>query len=187
MGFHRLFWIPDGVEARKGVYVRYPAEEFYAVLALESQRHQAWVVGEDLGTVPPEVRPAMRQHQLLRSFVAQYENLSDISRWSRTIPAESVASLNTHDMPPFAAFWGTRPDLRQALLQHLTGLAKSPAALAMINLEDLWLETERQNVPGTTDEFPNWRRKSRMSWEEIQDNVELKQILRDVDRDRKTP
>ena len=60
MSLHRLFCIPSGMETRDGVYVRYRAEEMYAVLALASARHRSVLVGEDLGLVPPAVRPAMR-------------------------------------------------------------------------------------------------------------------------------
>jgi len=105
MGLHRLFWIPQGMEASQGVYIRYPAEEFYAILALESHRNKAVIVGEDLGTVSPEVRPAMLRHGLQRMYVVQYELDSNLKRALRTVPANAVASLNTHDMPPFAAFW----------------------------------------------------------------------------------
>src|SRR5262249_55173307 len=49
MGLHRLFWIPRGFTGDKGVYVRYPAHEMYAILSLESHRHKAGVVGENLG------------------------------------------------------------------------------------------------------------------------------------------
>jgi 4-alpha-glucanotransferase len=52
--------------------VRYPAEELYAVLCVESHRHRARIVGEDLGTVPPYVRPAMAKHGLRRMFVVQF-------------------------------------------------------------------------------------------------------------------
>ena len=52
-----------------GVYVRYPAEEWYAVFALESSRHQTILVGEDLGTVPEQVRPAMARHEVRRLYV----------------------------------------------------------------------------------------------------------------------
>ncbi len=105
MGFHRLYWIPKGLDASQGVYVRYPAEELYAVLALESQRSGTIIVGEDLGTVPPQVRPAMAQHGLNRMYVAQYELSGEPPSVFRHIPRNSVTSLNTHDMPPFAAFW----------------------------------------------------------------------------------
>lgn len=105
MGLHRLFWIPQGLDPKDGVYVRYPAEEFYAILALESQRHQVVVVGEDLGTVPPEVRPAMTSHGLYRSYVFQYQLAPSPDQPLSPVPLRVIASLNTHDMPPFAAFW----------------------------------------------------------------------------------
>ncbi len=105
MSLHRLFWIPKGMEPGQGAYVRYPAEEVYAILALESHRHNAVILGEDLGTVPPEVRPAMIRHGFHRMYVVQYELASDSPKGLRKLPADATASVNTHDMPPFAAFW----------------------------------------------------------------------------------
>ena len=67
MGLHRLFWVPDGMEATAGTYVRYPTAEQFAVVAIESSRAGCRVVGEDLGTVPDEVREAMDRHRVLRS------------------------------------------------------------------------------------------------------------------------
>lgn len=107
MGLHRLFWIPDGAEAKDGVYVRYRAGELYAILTLESRRHGCVVVGEDLGTVPPEVPRTMARHGLRRMFVVQYEIKPDPPPLG-TPPPESVASINTHDMPSFAAWWTGR-------------------------------------------------------------------------------
>lgn len=104
MGLHRLFWIPEGSDARDGVYVRYRADELYAILVLESRRHGCTIVGEDLGTVPPEVPKKMSRHGLRRMYVAQYE-ISPEARPLSDPPAESVASVNTHDMPTFAAWW----------------------------------------------------------------------------------
>jgi 4-alpha-glucanotransferase len=114
MGLHRLFWIPNGLEASQGVYVRYPAQELYAILALESHRNRAIVVGEDLGTVPPYVRPTMKRHGLHRMYVVHYELADNPTKGLRPIPCNSVASLNTHDMPPFAAFW-QGSDIKQRL------------------------------------------------------------------------
>ena len=105
MGLHRLFWIPEGFGAGEGVYVRYPVEELYAVLCLESHRHRCIVVGEDLGTVPRSVRPAMRRHNLRRTFVLQYATAPDEEHSLAGLDVEGVASLNTHDLPTFAAFW----------------------------------------------------------------------------------
>lgn len=116
MALHRLFWVPAGAEPADGVYVRYSPEDVYAVLALESQRAGAVIVGEDLGTVPDEVRAAMTRHGVRRMYVAQFEFSMDPARALPTPPTECVASLNTHDMPPFAAFWqGLDIDDRQRL------------------------------------------------------------------------
>ncbi|MBI3323441.1 MAG: 4-alpha-glucanotransferase [Candidatus Omnitrophica bacterium] len=113
MGLHRLFWVPRGFPAKEGLYVRYPAEELYGILALESRRNHCVVVGEDLGTVPPEVRPAMARHGVRRSFVLQYELRPDPRRPVAPIPPLSVASVNTHDMPPFASFLSGEDIARQ--------------------------------------------------------------------------
>ncbi|HEX5720049.1 MAG TPA: 4-alpha-glucanotransferase [Thermoanaerobaculia bacterium] len=106
MQLYRLFWIPWDMDASAGVYVRYPVDEMFAVLSVESHRHQAIVVGENLGTVPPEIGDAMDRHDVLGMYVVQYE-LQPGNRL-RTPPARSAASLNTHDMPTFRAFWEAR-------------------------------------------------------------------------------
>lgn len=104
MQLHRLWWVPDGGSARDGVYVRYPREELFAVVAIESHRHGCTVVGEDLGTVPDEVREAMSRHGMLGMYVAQFQ----IPAWAGAEladpPQRSVASIDTHDTPTFAGF-----------------------------------------------------------------------------------
>jgi 4-alpha-glucanotransferase len=105
MGLHRLFWIPKGMEARDGIYVKYNSEEFYAVFTLESHRHKSMLVGEDLGTVPPEVPPAMARHNVHRMYVLQYSLQPWADNAMQPVFEGCVASANTHDMPPFAAFW----------------------------------------------------------------------------------
>ena len=227
MNFHRLFWIPRGLPNRAGVYVNYPAELFYAVMTLESVRHKAVIVGEDLGLVPPEVRPMMEKHGIRRMFVGQFELISD-NRLGQ-IPRSSVASLNTHDMFPFAAFWDEsditqrshlklidEPTARQeveqrrhtkraliSVLQYkgldaafdqdtaatlravLKLLAASPAETLLINMEDLWLETRPQNIPGTLRP-QNWSRKTRYSLEQIMQLPQVQSILSEIDQLRRS-
>lgn len=105
MGLHRLFWVPEGAPAREGLYVRYREEELWAILCLESHRHRAAVVGEDLGTVPPEVRAALEAHDVDGMYVVQFEARPDPEEALPAVPRRSLATLNTHDMYPFAAFW----------------------------------------------------------------------------------
>ena len=227
MQLHRLFWVPRDMGAAGGVYVRYPAEELYAVLSIESHRHRAIVVGENLGTVPPEVYEAMDRHEVLGMYVVQYE-LQPGSQGLRPPPARCVASLNTHDMPTFEGFlqskdvddlqslgfftsdqarqekerrgWirhemeqelppeergrGTATDAA-LLRRRLDHLAAGPARMVQVNLEDLWQETEPQNVPGTSDERPNWRRKARFSFEEFSTRADVVEPLQRVDALRK--
>lgn len=105
MGLHRLFWVPDGFDASDGVYVRSNPDEWYAILAIESHRAGAAIVGEDLGTVPGEVRAAMARNNVLRSYVLQEELPDPPKPAPRPVPERALATLNTHDMPTFAAFW----------------------------------------------------------------------------------
>jgi 4-alpha-glucanotransferase len=211
MGLHRLYWIPGGQDARDGAYVSYPAEEIYAILSVESHRRQAWLVGENLGTVPPQVDRALSRHAVRGMHVLQNELGLDPRRPLGEVPRAVVASVNTHDMPPFAAFWeghdigdrldlglltpttaaeerdvragqrrdlvaflrrsgwlGTDEDTPEAVLRACWEfLAGSSAHVVLLNAEDSWLETAPQNIPNTRDERPNWRRKTRHTFEDF--------------------
>lgn len=105
MGLHRLYWIPDGLPPDKGVYVRYRTEELFAVLCVESHRYEAQIIGENLGTVPAALDSAMQRHGIHEMYVVQYECHPETEPPLRTVPAAAIASLNTHDMPTFSAFW----------------------------------------------------------------------------------
>lgn len=105
MGLHRLFCIPAGMPPASGVYVRYPADEMYAIFCLESHRNRSVLVGENLGTVPACVNAAMRRHAVRRTYVVQYELTPNRDRALNAPERQAVASMNTHDMPPFAAYW----------------------------------------------------------------------------------
>jgi 4-alpha-glucanotransferase len=223
-GLHRMFCIPQGMTPEDGMYVRYRPDELYAILSLESHRHAARIVGEDLGTVPRYVRRTMAKHAVYNTYVLQYEATPEKA------PAPpstlSAASLNTHDMPPFAAFWqgldiadredlgllgaeeakaerGDREAVRRRIVATLPrrttrhdepsniagGLLARMAAgnpnLLLVNLEDLWGETRPQNVPGTTIQRPNWRRKSGRSLEDLEQSPAITRILAAIDHARK--
>lgn len=120
MGLHRLFCIPHGMEGTKGLYVRYRAEELYAILTLESHRNRCFVIGEDLGTVPDEVREAMERHGLLRMYVMQFALSTDAKNAVAPPPAQAVASINTHDTPTFASYWQDEDIDTRLRLEHCT-------------------------------------------------------------------
>jgi alpha-1,4-glucan:alpha-1,4-glucan 6-glycosyltransferase/4-alpha-glucanotransferase len=127
MGLHRLYVIGDGQDAKRGVYVNYRADELWAIVTLESTRASAMVVGEDLGTVPDAVREAMAEHGVSGMHVVQYEAQPDPDAALPPAPATSVASLNTHDMPPWAAYF-TGADL--AVAHDIGWLADDDVAAA---------------------------------------------------------
>lgn len=228
MGLHRSYWIPHGFAPTEGVYVHSHAEEFYAILSLESHRYRAQIIGENLGTVPPYVNGAMARHNIFGMQVSQFLVSADPRQALQDIPRNTVASLNTHDTPTFAGFWngadirdrielgmlspteaeilyreragqcerlvqelaslgeldpGSR-DLMAILRAWLFRLAGTNANLLLINLEDLWLETEPQNVPGTWEERPNWRRKARLVLEQISATSAVEDTLRKINEIR---
>ena len=185
MGLFRLFWIPADGTAADGAYVKYPYRQLLSILASESRRARAFVVGEDLGLVEPAVRTALRRLGVLSYRLLWFENPPP-SEW----PRDAVAAVGTHDLPTLAGIWkGTEPDQRQHhLRRHLVEtaqmpdgtppvdvavaayarLAQAPSRIALASLEDPIGVEERPNVPGTTSEWPNWRLALPMPLEDIE-------------------
>jgi 4-alpha-glucanotransferase len=224
MGLHRAFWVPDGFSATEGLYVHNPAHEYWGILSLESHRHQAQVVGENLGTVPFYVNEAMARHKILGMHVGIFGVNANAEQALNPAPANTVASLNTHDTATFMSFWTggdiqdrialgsleetqAQPELQYRAAQRDTLIAflqsrgllrdssTDPAAVLagwlaflahgeeeflLINLEDLWLETAPQNVPGTWQERPNWQRKARYSLEAIREMKSIETLLKTI-------
>jgi 4-alpha-glucanotransferase len=174
MSLFRLFWIPDGSGAAGGAYVRYPAADMLALLAAESRRAGAFVIGEDLGLVEPAVRRRLRAKGSLSYRLLWFEGPTP-EEW----PKNAVAAIGTHDLPTLAGIWKlTEPDLRQHRLRQrlldvthapdatepidvaataYAALAASRSRIVLVSLEDALSVEERPNVPGTTTEWPNWR------------------------------
>ncbi len=127
MGLLRQFWVPEGAPASEGAYVRFPFEDLAGVLALESRRAGALVVGEDLGVVPDGLRERMRESAMLRSQVLYFEHESaSVLRHPRDYARAAFATVGTHDLPTLAGFFQGR-DL---LLRRRAGNIESDEALA---------------------------------------------------------
>ncbi len=134
---HRMFWIPEGMDAKDGTYVRYPAEEWYAILALETHRAKAGIVGEDLGTVPNYITRGLRKHGIQSMYILPFETDTEKPPHVRIPGKLELAALNTHDMPTFAAFWeGADIDLQVRL-----GFIEENEAPARRKERDMWRKT----------------------------------------------
>ena len=189
MGLHRLYWVPAGADATDGAYVRYRDDELRAIVALEAQRSGTAIVGEDLGTVPEEVRRGMADDRMLRSWVLQFEVTADAPLPDP--PELSVASIGTHDLPRFVSFWEAPEharwrqalggDARRGLRASLDHLAAGPARLVLVDVEDLWLERWPHNRPGTGEEAGNWQHRAARTLEEIVADDDVTGALERID------
>ena len=224
MRFFRLFWIPDGMDASSGTYVRERFEDLLHIVALESVRNKVIMIGEDLGTVPDMVRETLARFGILSYRLFYFEqDKSSRFRDPSEYPRQALVSVTTHDLPTLAGFWQNRdidarrgvglitddavywrmieerarekqkmldllfahrllpewfprnarevPELTGELHNAVVGfLASTPCMMMVLNQEDLFKQTEQQNLPGTTSEYPNWRRKMRYSVDELAAN-----------------
>lgn len=210
MALFRLWWVPRGFKSKDGAYVHYPLTELMSLLALESERNRCFAIGEDLGTVPDEVRDAMQRFDVYHYRVLLFEKERDGTFKAPAVyTPNSLATVTTHDLPTLKGWWegadidlrdelGLFPTLRsreetrtaraadrQYLMDALVShglwrrqaseplpeyspalsraihayLGLSSANVALIQLEDLIGMSDPVNVPGTSDEHPNWQRK----------------------------
>ena len=132
MGLFRQYWVPVGAGPEHGAYIRYPAEHLLGVLALESARHQAIVVGEDLGTVPKGLPAVLERWGIQSTRLLYFEREKNGAfRPAAKYSPRAVVSINTHDHPPFAGFWSGR-DLE---LRYQAGVIRSDRELAAARAE----------------------------------------------------
>lgn len=184
MALERTFWIPEAGDPRDGVYVRYQLDELLDVVAIEAHRAGAFVVGEDLGTVPPSIPVALADRGML-----SYRIMSLDGTHPNDYPTATMAAVTTHDLPTVLGLlsgsdladqdslgmapnvdgtWAAVDRLRwwvdagdlppEALVGRIHALiARSSAQLAVATLDDLAGARLRPNMPGTIDQWPNWR------------------------------
>jgi 4-alpha-glucanotransferase len=207
MGLFRLFWIPRNIDPAAGAFVRYNADEMLAILALESERAKAYVVGEDLGTVDEKARERLLDHGVLSYRVLWFESDPPAG-----FPERSLAAVTTHDLPTVAGLWTgsdlkTQQDLNlkpneegiaqiRERLAEMGGvteatpieeiierayalLAQAPSAILSATLDDALAVEERPNIPGTTTEqWPDWSIALPKSQEELEESVLARSIAR---------
>jgi 4-alpha-glucanotransferase len=198
MGLFRQFWIPSGSGPVDGAYVRYPSSDLLDILALESHRAGAYIVGEDLGTVEDSTRQDLAGRGVLSYRLLWFEpSPPDRGRW----PVEALAAVTTHDLPTIAGLWsGADLEAQRALNLHPNEaatlatrarlaawlgiddgapvedvierayqlLGQSPCLLTTATLDDALAVRERPNVPGTVEQWPNWSLALPQSLEDIQ-------------------
>lgn len=225
MQLMRLYWVPAGMAATEGGYVRYPLDEMAAIVAIESRRQRCAVIGEDLGTVADEMRAAMHRYGMLSCKLLYFERAGwGEFRPASEYPREALVGVSTHDLPTLAGWWRGRDlDLieslglfppeqppqrlreerahdRARLLRALgldpawadgpmraglaeaahAFLASTPACLMAVQLEDLALEIEQANLPGTVHEHPNWLRKLSVTLDTLATDPTALAVLRAV-------
>ena len=105
MGLRRLWLVPDGAKATDGAYLEYPAENMFRLLALESWRHNAIVIGEDLGIVPDGFRSSLNSQAMAGMRVLRFEKQDDGYIQPQFWDSEAVAMTTTHDLIPTAGWW----------------------------------------------------------------------------------
>jgi 4-alpha-glucanotransferase len=230
MALFRLFWVPRGLPASMGTYVHYRDEELLAILALESVRAKALVVGEDLGTVPDWVRDRLGAAGVLSYRVLYFERTSSGSLIPPAqYPAQSLAVVTTHDLPTLSGYWeavdletrskiglvssdqaltamhAERQREKAGILDALRSegflpfgvsedpaqtakmtnelaeivhqyLARTPAWIVLVNLEDVIGTRVQANLPGTLDQHPNWCRKLSLTVEELVQDPRFKHL-----------
>ncbi|MGQ0607243.1 MAG: 4-alpha-glucanotransferase [Chloroflexota bacterium] len=206
LGLFRLWWIPSGHDPTRGAYVRSPTDELLEIVALESHRAGALVIGEDLGTVPAGVRAELRRRRLLSTRLALFERASP-SRY----PAQSFAGVTTHDLPTIAGVWsgadlddqassGVTPDpdalallrsrlaraagvdveasLDEVVLRLHERVAASPSSIVAATLEDALRVEERPNIPGTVaPERNNWSLALPATIEQLRERVDVRSVV----------
>jgi 4-alpha-glucanotransferase len=105
MGLARLWLIPHGADAADGAYLTYPLSDLLRLLSLESQRHHAIVVGEDLGTVPSGFRETLETAGLHGMRVLWFERDGHAFKPPGAWDTSAVAMTSTHDLPTIAGWW----------------------------------------------------------------------------------
>ncbi|WP_250002034.1 4-alpha-glucanotransferase [Actinoplanes sp. M2I2] len=221
-GLWRLWWVPPGMGPAEGTYVHYDPEAMLGILALEAQRAGAVVIGEDLGTVLPEMTEGLEKRNMLGSavlyFTRDWDDPDDVFYPPAEYKRNALASISTHDLPTAAGFLTGEQVRVRAELGQLAGpveqerrnaerdrdqllaalraeklitedstddeiivamhefLARTPCRFVTASLYDVLGELAQPNLPGTMDEYPNWRMPLTAGLEEIVEDPRFRAV-----------
>jgi len=229
MGLQRLYWVPAGARADQGAYVRYPADDMFALLRLASVRRHCLVIGEDLGNVPEDFRARLTGSGIFGTRLLAFEKTGDGFKAPGQIDESVLAGFGSHDLPSLSGWWRgididarrrlalyTDPALaegeaveraqdRRRLVAALAGegllppdfpddaalvtasrtrlalavhhyLGRTPAKLIVMQIEDALDFAMQMNLPGTVDQFPNWRQRYALPIAALMDDPVLRAI-----------
>ena len=106
---------------RDGVYLHFPLDDMLRLIRLESVRHKAIVLGEDLGTLPEGFQDGIARGGMLGMRVLWFERAKDggftaPSGWDHG----AVAMTSTHDLATVAGWW-TGNDIARREQAGVTG------------------------------------------------------------------
>ena len=211
MGLFRLFWIPSGMSPAQGAYVRFNADEMLSIVALESERASAYVVGEDLGTVEEGARDKLAAYGILSYRLLWFEK-----EQPSTYPRKALSAVSTHDLPTIAGLWsgsdlakqrelGLKPNeestneirnrlKEQGKLDDLAAtsdviigayqiLSQAPSMILTASLDDAVAVEERPNIPATSsDQHPNWSIALPVPLEEVMASESARRIATTLQR-----
>ncbi len=119
MGLNRLWVIPDGATGADGAYLAMPEQDLLRLVRLESHRHRAIVLAEDLGTVPEGFSGRLDAAGMDGMRVLWFErdaakHFVNPAWWT----PHASAMTSTHDLPTVAGWWcGRDIDWREKLGQ----------------------------------------------------------------------
>ena len=150
MGLMRLYWVPAGLPADQGTYVNYPFDDLLGILALESHRNRCLVIGEDLGTVPDEVRHALWVNKILSYRILMFEKdwQAGTFRAPADYPPLALCASGSHDLPTLRGYWReTDLELRESLqLYPSEELGPQQRELRQCDREQMLAALARENL-----------------------------------------
>lgn len=107
LGMFRQFWIPKGMHASHGAYVKQPTEDLLRIIALESIRNKTVVIAEDLGTIGENVHETLYRFHMLSYKLLYFErNYPDpFFLPPERYPEMALCAVTTHDLPTIYGWW----------------------------------------------------------------------------------